>query len=200
MPNYLSIYCPSCHRHTSLDPAPVKYKSGSYTYTTEAFWEQDYQNTWWMGVCNSCNEPVLVLNKGEKVYPSPLPKPTDQNVPAAIRNDLDEAKQCFSVSAFRAAAVMARRVMQVAATDKGAQSEKLVSQIAELQANGVITKDLKEWADAVRWIGNDAAHPSKTTVKHDEAEDVLHLAEQFLHVIYVAPALAAGLRKKLGKS
>jgi hypothetical protein len=199
MAELLSIYCPHCHKHTSLDPAPVKYKYGYDEYTTQAFWQKSNSQTWWMGVCNACENPVLVLNKGNTIYPAPLPKPTEQSIPEAIRKDLDEAKICLSSSAFRAAAVMARRAMQVAALDKGAKTDKLVSQVAELKANGQITTDLKEWADAVRWVGNDAAHPNGAPVTKEDAEDVLHLAEQFLHVLYVAPALAAGIKKRLGK-
>lgn len=199
MADLLSIYCPHCHKHTSLDPAPIKYKHGYDEYTTQAFWQKSHGNVWWMGVCNACEKPVLVLNKGAVIYPAPLPKPTDQSIPELIRSDLDEAKICTSAGAYRAAAVMARRAMQVAALDKGAKTDKLVSQIAELQSNGQITTDLKEWADAVRWVGNDAAHPNGVAVTKDDAEDVLHLAEQFLHVLYVAPALAASIKKRLGK-
>ena len=139
-------------------------------------------------------------NNGHHIFPAPLPKPTEPSIPQSIREDIDEAKICFSVAAYRATAVMARRAMQVASIDKGAKSDKLVSQITELKISGQITTDLKEWADAVRWIGNDAAHPNGVTVSKEDAEDVLHLAEQFLHVLYVAPALAAGIKKRLGKS
>jgi len=200
MADLLSIYCPHCHRHTSLTPAPVKYRCGGHSYTTDAVWDKDYQNAWWLGVCNACENPVLVLNKGQKVFPTPLPAPTSEDIPQEIRGDLDEAKICFSATAYRAAAVMARRVIQVAAKDKGATGDKLVSQIHELQKSGKITNDLKEWADAVRWVGNDAAHPSGAQVAKEDAEDVLHLAEQLLHVLYVAPAVAASLKKRLGKT
>jgi hypothetical protein len=139
------------------------------------------------------------LNNGAIVYPNPLPSPSDSSIPQAIRDDLDEAKQCFSVSAWRGAAVLARRAMQSAALDKGATKSRLVDQIGELQVKGAITLDLKEWADVVRWVGNDAAHPGGTAVTKDDAEAILELAEQFLNVLYVTPALAGALRKKLGK-
>lgn len=196
----VSIYCPHCHKYTYLRPAKVKYTNNGYVYTIDAAWDKGYDDVWWIGVCNACDEPALVYNKGSVIYPSPLPKPTDEGVPELIRVDLDEAKICFSVGAYRAAAVMARRVMQMAAIDKGAKGDKLVTQIHELREGGKITSDLKDWADVVRWIGNDAAHPEGAQVTQDDAEDVLHLAEQFLHVLYVAPALAAGIRKRLGKS
>lgn len=199
MADYLSIYCPYCHKHTSLTPAPVNYTSSGREYVTGAFWKKNYDETWWIGVCNACEMPVLVCNNGNYVYPSPLPSPTEKDMPELIRLDLDEAKICFSSGAYRAAAVMARRAMQVAATDKGATGDKLVSQIHELQQTGKITTDLKDWADAVRWVGNDAAHPNGVLVTQDDAKDVLQLAEQFLYVLYVAPALAAGIKKRLGK-
>jgi hypothetical protein len=197
--DHISIYCPHCRKHTALTPAPVKYKHGYDEYTTRAFWQKSDRLLWWLGVCNACEEPVLVLNDGVHVFPTPLPAPTDKAIPTLIRADLDEAKQCFALGAFRACAVMARRAMQSAAMDKGASSDKLVKQIDELAVSGKITADLKEWAHAVRWAGNDAAHPGGVAVERDDAEDVLHLAEQFLHVLYVAPSRAAGLKKRLGK-
>lgn len=199
MAQSLSIYCPHCHKHTALTPAPVNYTHGYEEGVTRAFWIKSSSETWWIGICNSCHQPVLVLNSGYVVYPTPLPKPTEKDIPELIRSDLDEAKACFSAGAYRAAAVMARRAMQVAALDKGATKDKLVAQVTELQQSGKITTDLKDWADAVRWVGNDAAHPNGVQVTKDDAEDVLQLAEQFLHVLYVAPALAAGIRKRLGK-
>ena len=89
--------------------------------------------------------------------------------------------------------------MQSAALDKGASPGMLVDQMADLAAKGIITGDLKEWADVVRWVGNDAAHPGGDAVGQEDAEGILRLAEQFLHVVYVTPALAQSMRAKKGK-
>ena len=96
-------------------------------------------------------------------------------------------------------AAMARRSIQSAALDKGATGDNLVSQINSLEKLGVITKDLKEWATVVRWVGNDAAHPNKDDVHEEDADDILKLAEQFPEVIYVTPAPAQERRKERGK-
>lgn len=199
MAELLSLYCPHCHKHTSLTPAPIEYEYAYEKHTTPGFWRKNSNEVWWIGICHSCGKPVLVKNRGDVVYPAPLPSPTEESIPEEIRNDLDEAKNCFAFGAFRACAVMARRAMQTAATDKGATADKLFKQVQQLQEIGQITVDLKDWADAVRWIGNDAAHPGGLSVEAEDAEDVLTLAEQFLHVLYVAPSLAAGLRAKRGK-
>ena len=89
--------------------------------------------------------------------------------------------------------------MQSACIDKRATKNLLVDQINELASNGIITNDLKEWADVVRWVRNDAAHPNGQAVTKKDAKDVLQLAEQFLCVIYVAPAIAKEGRTKRGK-
>jgi len=63
----VSIFCPHCHRHTSLEPAPVEVKRGYDTYHVGAVWKQSYDSTWWIGVCNYCNAPVLVQNAAETI-------------------------------------------------------------------------------------------------------------------------------------
>ncbi len=197
----VSIFCPYCKRHTSLEPAPVKYR-GTYdrTYTTGAIWEKAYEDIWWIGICNYCNNPVLVHNNGDKIYPIPLPSPTDNNIPEYIRKDLDEAKICFSVEAFRACTTMARRAIQSACIDKGADKNKrLELEIEELAQKNLITQDIKEWTDVVRWVGNDSAHPNSPEVLKADSEDILKLAEQFLHVLYVTPAIAKSRKSKRKK-
>jgi len=196
----ISVYCPHCHKHTELSIARAKYK-GDYgeTFTTPAIWEPSHGCQWWIGVCNACNLPSLVLNRGDQVYPQPLPSPTDTNVPKELASDLDEAKMCFASECYRACAAMARRCIQNACMAKGAKSNDLVSQIKELTQNGTITKDIEEWATVVRWVGNDAAHPGKDPVTKEDADDSLKLAEQFLHVIFVTPAIAKARRISRGK-
>jgi hypothetical protein len=196
----VSIFCPHCQKHTALSVAQTRYPSArtSDSYVQTA-WRKDSTETWWIGICNSCKNPVLVLNNGDQVYPHPLPTPTDANIPKELADDLNEAKLCFSTDCYRACAVMARRCIQTACILKGAKKTDLVGQIAELAAAGLITKDIEEWATVVRWIGNDAAHPGKDIVNKEDAEDSLELAEQFLHVIFVTPAVAKARRAARGK-
>lgn len=191
-----SIFCPHCHKHTDLRIATyVEERSGNIY---PALWNDSGQD-WWIGVCNSCQRPVLVFKNGAIIFPSPLPKPSHESIPEDLRKDLDEAKRCFASSCFRGCAVLARRVIQVACVEKGAIKDRLVDQINELRTNGVITKDIEEWAHVVRWIGNDAAHPDHQEVTSDDARDCLDLAEQFLHVIFVTPAIAQIRRAARGK-
>lgn len=196
----LSIYCPHCHKHTALSMARASYETNYHSISfTNALWEKSHGEKWWIGVCNGCAHPCLVLNNGEVIFPAESPKPTDPNIPKDLAIDLDEAKKCFSIACYRACAVMARRCIQNACIKMGATAKDLVGQIAELAGKGVITKDIQEWATVVRWVGNDAAHPGKDLVKSEDAKDCLELAEQFLHVLFVTTAVAKARRAARGK-
>jgi hypothetical protein len=158
-----------------------------------------------MGECNSCHQLVLVNDFTHKIYPMPLPKPVDERIPHTIKCDFEESTTCFSIGAYRASAVMARRALQSICLDKGAdEKEKLEKQIDYLFSQGVITKDLKDWAHEVRLVGNDAAHPKKPEndqpVGEEDAKDVLDLLEQFCQVLYVAPTIAEERRKMRQKT
>jgi len=180
--------------------AITEFKGTNGRIKTECIWHAGTHD-WWIGICNYCQNAVLVRDSGSHrtVVPQPIPSPTNEKIPDRIRKDLNEAKMCFSVEAYRACAVMARRAVQSTAVDKGANGDTLVEQINDLEHQGVITKDVKDWATVVRWVGNDAAHSGGDDVVKDDAGDILELAEQFLEIVYVTPALARARREKRGK-
>ena len=188
-----TMHCPFCHVHTSLT---VKYIGNSFPAEV-----QDRTGwSWYIGECNNCGEVVLANDARNLVYPHPVPSATAQEIPDTIRSNLEEAKQCASVSAWRATVTMCRRALQMACLEKGAPANaNLVGQINHLRDNGIITTDLHEWATVVRWVGNDGAHPGGLEPDQEDASAMLDLAEQFLHVLYVAPAKAAAHRAKIGR-
>lgn len=185
-----SIYCPYCRRYTHL--------------FNRAQWESPECGLYWIGECNSCHKGVLVKEPGpqlitEEVYPTPLPEPPDKRIAPDIHKDFEEALKCFGISAFRAAGVMARRALQCCCLDKEAKKGNLQDQIDWLFGQGIITKNLKDWAHEVRLVGNDAAHPQKPgqdkPITQDDAKTILDLLRQFTNVLYVAPAIAEKSKK-----
>ena len=75
----LSIYCPHCHKHTSVDMARTGQSAIRQVGRWEevlAAWPASEGKVWWIGVCNACQGPVLVLNYGEIIFPHP-PSRTD---------------------------------------------------------------------------------------------------------------------------
>lgn len=188
-----SIYCPNCRRYSSLIERTgfdKEFKSDGRVFTVR----------YSVSECNSCNQHFLVIRadgKIIKIYPDTLPRAVNELIPQDIKTDFEEALLCYSVGAYRGAAALARRTVQLICLDKGASKNKnLHQQIDELFSSGVITKDIKEWAHEVRFLGNDAAHPNKNIVSQDDAKDILDLLESLCDVLYVAPAKAAERKQK----
>lgn len=201
-----SIYCPYCHKHTALSVAKASSYFGSSKNENNVsyFNNQLLNDIWWMGVCNSCYKVVLVndaAGKNRTIIPTPLPNPIHPSTPLFLHADLMEVKKCVGVGANRAACVLSRRLLQLICFDKQASKANLVAQITELKDRGILTNDMVEWATSVRFVGNDAAHPDKNqpVITRDDAEDILNLVEQIIHILYIAPQLAQAKKTKFEK-
>lgn len=153
-------------------------------------------NKWWMGRCNGCHNLMLVKigpsGNVLEVVPPASPSQTSDKIPEPMHSDLVEAKKCISHGCLLAAAIMVRRVIQGTCVHQGAPEDKLHKQIDWLLEQRIITAKQKTWTDAVRWLGNHGAHPSKEEVDagkspldKNEVEKALKIAEQFLIVLYV---------------
>ena len=195
--NPITINCPWCKKHVALVWIGF-YSDGYHASRQRSFQEpivtsSDKAN-WSIAECPLCHECVIVKLKGSYVIaimPSPLPNPTDNRINPTVIKDLDEAKLCLSVGAFRASAAMCRRAIQQACIQQGMDGKKdLEKQIDELQSNGIITSHISKWAHSCRFLGNDAAHPDHPEVTEKDATDVLNLAEQLMNILYVMPAIS----------
>jgi hypothetical protein len=157
--------------------------------------------------CESCKNFVLIVGTrttgyGPAAYSLryfyPLGRPrdaVDPSVPTPIGEDFKEALRCRWIEAYKATVTMCRRVIQASCLEKKAdKKKKLVGQIDELAANGVITSPLKDFAHEVRLEGNDGAHPDADgleNVTQKDADDIIEFTREYLHHVYVMPAKLA---------
>ena len=189
-------YCPYCHKFTQITPVSPNYLDIGKGLIC-LYQKPKTTLFFWLGECHSCKNIMMIVNYGMSVYPMILPKPCDERIPEEIRYSLDEAKRCFTVEAYCATTVMSRRALQICCIERNANEDKrLVEQIDELLEMGIITKDIKDIAHTVRWIGNDGAHLNPNKVTREDAEDVLKLTEQIFYIVYIAPAIAKERMKK----
>lgn len=98
--------------------------------------------------------------------------------------DFAEAWQCMASGAHTAAAVMARRVLEGVVADQGGSGRNLSADLKALGAAGTIDSRLAEWAEALRLVGNSAAHASGAPVTEEDARDVLAFAEALGDYVY----------------
>lgn len=132
-----------------------------------------------------------------------VPKEVEAEAPD-IAEDFKEAASVLPKSR-KASAALARRCLQSVLTTKGgAKKKNLAEQIDEVI--GGLPSSLGDNVDAVRQIGNFAAHPIKSTstgeiveIEENEADWLLDVLEELFDFYYVGPARAASKRDALNQ-
>lgn len=160
--------------------------------------------------CEACKNWVLVIglrHAGNQpcgaitVYP--LGKPNDLVPPEVaqadkeVAEDFAEALRCQWIRAYKACVVMCARAIQGSAIGLGAKKDNLTKQIDELFSKGKITEALKDYAHEIRVTRNIGAHPDKDgleDVMEQDASDIVALTREYLHHVYVMPAILKARR------
>jgi hypothetical protein len=161
---------------------------------------------WYLGtmVCPACKDAILEVKRtfatrpGNElqylVYPRKAMRPSaPKEVPEHIAEDFNESCMVFSDSP-KASAALSRRCLQAILRDKGFTQKDLLKAIQAVLDSKQLPTSISENLDAVRNIGNFAAHPLKDTlsssieaVEPHEAEWNLEVLEELFDFYYVQP-------------
>lgn len=127
-----------------------------------------------------------------------------KDVPEEFASDYREAANVLADSP-KASAALSRRCLQHLIREKaGIKKPDLAKEIDDLISSNALPSHLSEAVDAVRNIGNFAAHPIKATatgevlpVEPGEAEWTLDVLDGLFDFYFVQPALLKGKRDAL---
>ena len=148
--------------------------------------------------CKNCAGYVMVLWSASefsarihdyKVLPWPLkvgdyPEPW----PDEIGKFWVQAQANLQNEYWDAAAVMARSALQAALRDNNASGNSLKQEIDDLAAKGILAPIMKEWADQIRLLGNESAHPDPAQViDPQDARDIVKFLTFLLEYLYTFP-------------
>jgi hypothetical protein len=117
------------------------------------------------------------------VYPAP--RELNWNIPLSLRGDFEEAQVCFTAKAYKATAVMVRRVLEGTCKENSVKERNLAESLKKLEEIGLIDPTIAQWAKELRLLGNEGAHYTSKPVSRADAEDALSFAEALLDHIYV---------------
>ncbi len=129
------------------------------------------------------------------VVPKSMPrKPLPREIPDEFAEDYREASLVLADSP-KASAALSRRCLQHFLQEKmGAKSSELAAQIEHVLTTGGLPSHLAEAIDAVRRVGNFAAHPIKSKhtgevidVEPGEAEWLLDTLESLFDFYFIQP-------------
>lgn len=172
--------------------------------------------------CPACNRFIFMLvsnvalNLGGHIIPGDevsrhlsrpralLRPPPPPEVPREFASDYEEAAAVLADSP-KASAALSRRCLQHLIREKvGIKKPDLAKEIDELISSNSLPSHLSEAVDAIRNIGNFAAHPIKTTatgeilpVEPGEAEWTLDVLDGLFDFYFVQPALLKAKRDAL---
>jgi Domain of unknown function (DUF4145) len=155
-----------------------------------------------------CGPPTLPVRvELRTVYPrSSARPPAPPDVPGHIAEDYNEAALILEDSP-KAAAALARRCLQ-ALLREGAKvkHDDLSKEIQQVLDSGSVPSYIRESLDAVRNIGNFAAHPMKSKTSGDilpvepgEAEWTLDVLESLFDFYYIQPSQMKARQDALNK-
>ena len=148
------------------------------------------------------DNPIRTLIRPKSISREPIPI----EVPDEIVKDYREACLVLSDSAKASAALSRRCLQHLLRTKAEVKPGNLASEIQQVIDNGTLPPHLAESLDAIRNIGNFAAHPLKSTstgeiidVEQGEAEWNLDVLESLFQFYFVQPAQLQAKRDALNK-
>jgi hypothetical protein len=147
--------------------------------------------------CPDCWDPILVRQDSLDqedcapydpcvLYPSG--RRLDASVTKVIATSFDEASRCFEASLFTAAVIMCRRTLEAICIENGASTGSLKSKLKHLSDNAIIEKRMFDWAEALRFAGNDAAHDVAVVFSQDDARDLIDFTRALAEYIFTFAA------------
>lgn len=157
--------------------------------------------------CAHCNNISIWDNgKGSIIFPKTNVRVFDlTDIPKDLAEDYEEACLVFSDSP-KASAALSRRCLQSILRNQGFSDKSLFNEIQKAIDSGKLPSHIAESLDALRNIGNFAAHPMKDTnsgevlpVEPGEAEWNLETIEFLFDFFYIQPSRTKKRKEALNK-
>lgn len=204
------MICPHCS-------TAVKY-SWDYSHCMRADNEEGFGVEIKYATCPNCLKVVVYLQNGETnengvnekkcqttlIYPGKSEFGNSSDIPTIYLADYNEAIKVLSASP-KASAALSRRLLQNIIREEYKINEKSLAQEIKkfIEING-IPSHITNAVDAVRNIGNFAAHPTKdkntgeiVQVENGEAEWLIEVIEALFDFTFIQPIKLERRRKEL---
>ncbi len=150
----------------------------------------------WFGRCAMCAWPGVLCaivtgaadgdhDDPEQLYPVP-PDRERKDLPPLVAESYREARVCAHGGVHIATAVMVRRTLEAVTKSFDPAAKNLHAGLRAMREQGVISEELFQWGDHLRFLGNIGAHPREgESVSERDAVDAMQFLEAIVETIYV---------------
>lgn len=197
----VSLRCPHCSTVGSFQVA------GRFLQYTKAIKDKSRTRAAVVNACiricpnQACHGIVFTVehNSERRVLPPELIDFDSHGLPANLLATLKEAISCHAAEAYRAAAMMVRRLLEEICEESGAQGKDLHARLISLKSKITLPEELFDAMGELKALGNDAAHitaKNYTNIGRDESADSIELAKEILKARYQLKNLVDRLRAR----
>lgn len=155
------------------------------------FYRADSKKDKYIYICPHCENPTAFIKEeddGWKQFPGAVCGNEVEALPQSVKTLYGEIRRCIQYSSYTSAAMAMRKLLMHIAVEKGAEKDKnFVFYVDYLNSNGWIPPNGKDWVDAIRGGGNEAAHQIDP-VSEESARQLLDFTEMLLKIVYEFPA------------
>lgn len=187
------FHCTNCRAMTALRVMATVVRHKTDEDVAEG--DDPYSERHSFGPCSSCGRPALVwqIDWGEGFdvdTPARLYPPEERRlgfiVPPAVSDSYEEAVKCEKAQAWLAVCVMVGRTLEAICRDRLPNDPKIMvfAGLKKLRASGVISSQLVEWAEELRFLRNVGAHATSHKLDAQDARDALDFLQAILDTMY----------------
>lgn len=208
--------CPHCTKEIYFD------YEHNQVFECEENEKRKYQSTGYeieYGSCPACSELIVIINYGkysngeivgdirtEIAFPKYISRNISLEVPEYYKIEYKEAVGVLSISPKSSAALSRRILQRILHEEYSINKSSLAKEIDEFLLLQKIPSYLSEAIDAIRNIGNFAAHPLKDTntgmiveVESGEAEWLLDVLDALFDFTFIQPKILKTRKNELNK-
>ena len=180
-------------RESPIDPVDSLHHVSEYTFAA----------------CNRCEGPCVTQQEfneipGEfsvpetdpiQVYPQKHNIPLDL-VPKKASRAYLEALRGYHCQLYEPCVIMCRKCIEAVCVELGESKKSLAQRLGHLQVKGVIDRNILQWANGIRIVGNDAAHDLDMQITKNDAKDTLDFTEAVLLYVFVLQSRYSEFQKR----
>ncbi|MCG7649933.1 MULTISPECIES: DUF4145 domain-containing protein [Alteromonas] len=214
------MQCPTCTKEFHVQP-----DNSQYYFFSEQDEDAEFESGFGFAVqlCPSCSNIVVMYREGEvselsgecrlrkikeekAIYPQSTGKLLPEEIPQEYREELKEAYLVLPLSPKASAALSRRLLQKIFHLELKIKKRNLSDEIDVFIASSDVPTYLSEAVDAIRTVGNFAAHPLKNShsgeivdVEDGESEWLIEVLEALLDYVFVQPRKLKARKDKLNE-